>query len=71
MNEGPVDEHDANDEEKDLQYSPAIISWATAIAVVAPIAGALASSRAMIIWVALVHIYIMSIHRLICFLCDR
>ena len=71
LRQDPENQHDASDEEDKVQYSPVIIGWAPAITAVASIIGALRSSRALIMRVASVQMYHLSIHRLIRFLCDH
>ncbi len=71
LRQDPENQYDASDEEDKIQYSPVIIGWAPAVTTIASIIGALRSRRALIIGVALVQLYDLSIHRLICFLCDH
>ena len=59
LGQNPENQHDASNEKDKIQYSPVIIGWAPAIA---SIVGALRSSRALIIRVALVQMYHLSIH---------
>ena len=62
LRQDPENQHDASDKKDKIQYSPVIIGWAPAITAIASIVGALRSSRALIMRVALVQMYRLSIH---------